>query len=77
MRLKSRLNVEIDGYYFTGHNGLFWHSGDFWMNEEKIKKVYNNGSMSILLFGSKVGVKKLRKQALKCKIKLQTYTLPF
>lgn len=78
MSQKFRLrDVEIEGYYFTGHEGLFWHSGEFWLNEEKVKKVCNNGSMSILLYGSKIGVKKLRKQARKCTIKLLKETLPF
>jgi len=78
MSQKFRLrDVEIDGYYFIGHEGLFWHSGDFWLNEEKVKKVCNNGSMSILVYGEKLGVKKLRKQARKCRIKLLKETLPF
>lgn len=78
MRHKFRLqDIEVDGYYFPSHQGLIWHSGEFWYNEEKVKKVCNNGSLSIMLCGSKVGVKKLRKQALKCKIKLLKETLPF
>lgn len=78
MSLKFRLKeIEVDGYYFTGHEGLIWHSGEFWQDEELVKKIYNNGSLSILLFGSKTGVKKLRKQAIKCKIKLLKEKLPF
>ena len=69
--------IEIDGYYFINHEGLYWHSGEFWFNEEKLKKVNNNGSLSIMLHGSKLGVKKLRKQARKCKIKLEKFKMPF
>ncbi|HMO63322.1 MAG TPA: hypothetical protein PKC39_14650 [Ferruginibacter sp.] len=78
MSQKFRLkDVEVTGYYFPSHEGLLWHSGDFWYNEEKVKKVCNNGSMSLLLAGSKIGVKKLRKEARLCKIKLLKETLPF
>ena len=69
--------VEIDGYYFLNQEGLYWHSGNFWYNETELKKVSNNGSLSILLHGSKIGVKKLRSQARKCKIKLNKYHCPF
>ncbi len=76
--MKFRLkDIEIDGYYFTGHEGLYWHGNEFWFNERKLKKVNNNGSLSILLHGSKIGVKKLRKQARKCKIKLLKEEPPF
>ncbi len=70
--------VEIDGYYFTNVDGLFWHSGKFWFNEVEVKEVYNNGSKSILIYGStKMGVKKLRTFAKRCKIKLYIEHLPF
>lgn len=75
VRLKE---VEIDGYYFTEIEGLFWHSGRFWFNERPVKEVYNNGSKSIILYGSsKKSIRQLRKQAKRCKIKLYTETLPF
>ena len=79
MSLKFRLKeVEIDGYYFIGIEGLIWHSGKFWHYEEEVKEVYNNGSKSILLYGSvKRGIKKLRKFAKPCKIKILTENLPF
>lgn len=70
--------VQIDGYYFPGYEGLFWHSGKFWFNEEEVKRVNNNGSLSILLYGSsKKSVKQLRKIARQCKIKLYKASLPF
>jgi hypothetical protein len=69
--------IEIDGYYFLSHEGLYWHSGEFWHNDIQLKKVNNNGSLSILLHGSKIGIKKLRKQARKCKIKLEKFKMPF
>jgi hypothetical protein len=79
MNRKFRLKeVEINGYYFTNTEGLFWHSGKFWFNEQEIKQVNNNGSLSILLYGSsKRSVKKLRKFARPCKIKLFIEALPF
>lgn len=79
MSQKFRLReVEIDGYYFINVEGLFWHSGNFWYNEIEVKQVYNNGSLSILLHGSqKLGIKKLRRFARKCKIKIFTERLPF
>lgn len=70
--------IEIDGYYFIGIEGLYFHSDKFWFNEEEVKQVYNNGSLSILLYGtSKKSIKKLRKQARRCRIKLFTEPLPF
>jgi hypothetical protein len=78
MSRKFRLqDVEVEGYYFPQHEGLLWHSGEFWFNEEQVKKVCNNGSISLLICGSKIGLKKLRKQARKCKIKLLKEKLPF
>lgn len=69
--------IEINGYYFPKREGLYWHSGEFWFNENQLKKVNNNGSLSVLLHGSKIGIKKLRKQARKCKIKLEKFKMPF
>lgn len=70
--------VEVDGYYFTNIDRLFWHSGKFWMNDEEVPIVFNNGSKSILLYGSsKRGLNKLRKFAKQCKVKLYTEPLPF
>lgn len=69
--------IEIDGYYFINHEGLLWHSGQFWHNEKQLKKVYNNGSLSIMLYNSKIGIKKLRTQARKCKIKIEKNKCPF
>jgi hypothetical protein len=78
MSNKVRLkNVEIEGYYFINHPGLYWHSGSFWHNEDEIKIVYNNGSNAVKFCGKKLGIKKLRKQAIKCKINIEKYSLPF
>jgi hypothetical protein len=49
-----------------------------WLGEEEIPIVYNNGSKSILIYGSsKRGVKKLRKLAKKCTITILSEKLPF
>ncbi len=79
MSLKVRItDVKIQGYYFPGHEGLFWHSGDFWLNEVKVKKVYNNGSLSILLYGSsKKSIKQLRLIAQPCTITIVKEKTPF
>jgi hypothetical protein len=75
MRIKE---IEIDGYSFTDVDGLTWHSGKFWMNDKEVKRVYNNGSIALLLYGyQKKSIKKLRKTAVKCKIKIYTEPLPF
>jgi len=74
-RLKD---IEVDGYYFIGYEGLIWHSGKFWFNEQEVKQVFNNGSLSILLYGSsKKSIKQLRKLAKPCRIKLLKEVLPF
>ena len=79
MSHKFRLqDIETEGYYFPGYEGLYWHSGSFWFNEDEVKQVCNNGSLSILLYGStKKSIKQLRKIARPCKIKLLKQTLPF
>ena len=79
MNTRFRLKeVEINGYYFIGYEGLFWHSGKWWHNEIEQKVVENNGSLSVLLYGvSKKSIKQLRKIAKPCKIKLLTEHLPF
>lgn len=70
--------VQIEGYYFTEVDGLFFHSGKFWMNDEQVKVVCNNGSKSLLLYGiSKKSIAKLRKCAKRCIIKIYTERLPF
>lgn len=75
MRVKE---IEVDGYCFTDVPGLTWHSGKFWMNDAEVKKVYNNGSVALLLYGSqKKSIKKLRRTAVKCKLKIYTEPLPF
>jgi len=67
-RLKE---VEVNGYYFSGIDGLFWHSGKWWFNNVEQKVVENNGSLSVLLYGvTKKSIKKLRKLANPCKIKI-------
>lgn len=74
IRLKE---VRIDGYYFTDHEGLLFHSGKFWFNDKPLKIVYNNGSKAVDFFGSKLGIKKLRKKALKCAIIIDKDGCPF
>lgn len=70
--------IETNGYYFLNVPHLFWHSGKFWMHDKEVKQVYNNGSLSLLLYGSsKKSIKQLRKLARPCKIKLFTEELPF
>jgi hypothetical protein len=78
-KVRFRLkDIEVKGYYFIAYEGLYWHSGHFWFNEEKVKQVENNGSLSILLYGtSKKSVKKLRAMALPCTIKLLKEKMPF
>lgn len=69
--------VKVSGYGFTGYDGLFWHSGKFWFNNTEVKKVYNNGSIAILLYGTKKSIKQLRKLAYPCTIIIHTDPLPF
>lgn len=60
--------IKIQGYGFRGYEGLFWHSGKFWFDGRELKKVYNNGSISILIYGSKKSIRQLRKVAFPCEI---------
>ena len=69
--------IEVDGYCFTDVQGLTWHSGKFWLNDMEVKRVVNNGSLSLLIYGSKKSIKKLRKTAVPVKIKIYTEPLPF
>lgn len=68
--MKVRIKVKTMGYYFPKHPGLVWHSGKFWFNEKETKIIYNNGSKAILYGGTKLGIKKLRKQAIKCQVEI-------
>jgi hypothetical protein len=78
VKAKFRLqDIETTGYYFTGYEGLYWHSGCFWLNEEKAKMINNNGSLSVSYYGSKKSVKQLRKIAKQCTIKLLKEKIPF
>lgn len=76
MSHKIRIKVKTQGYYFPKHSGLVWHSGKFWHNEKEAKIVYNNGSKAVLISGTKYGIIKLRKQAIKCTIEILD-DLPF
>lgn len=69
--------VKIIGYGFRGYDGLFWHSNKFWFNDKELKKVYNNGSLCLVLYGSKKSIKQLRKLAYKCEIIIYSEPLPF
>ena len=68
----------VDGYFFVGYEGLYWHNGKFWFNEIEVRKVFNNGSLSLLLYGScKKSIRQLRKIARPCKIKIEEERMPF
>lgn len=68
MREKIRIEVKVAGWYFPSHPGLVWHSGKFWMDGKPAKLVYNNGSKALLIAGTKYGMRKLRKEAVKCEV---------
>jgi len=56
-------------YKFKGIDNLYCDlSGNFFLDEKPIKKVYNNGSVSIIINKSKRGLIKLRKLAYKSEI---------
>jgi hypothetical protein len=77
MSKKVRLKeVTVDGFLFPNHEGLIWHSGSFWFGDRELKRVCNNGSLAVDFFGSKLGVKKLRKQARRCRVKIEEERLP-
>lgn len=67
-------SVKIQGYTFPDFPNLLWHSGKFWVGEQRVKRVYNNGSNAMLIYGRKFGEKKwlplLRRQAVRCEIEL-------
>ena len=68
MRKKLRSDVKVKGWFFPSHNGLVFHSGKFWQNHEEVRRVNNNGSVSLLLGGVKYGLKKLRADAQPCDV---------
>lgn len=72
--MKKIDSIKIDGYVFPDFPNLIFHSGKFWIGEDEVKEVYNNGSVSMIIYGVKRGKKKLlpilRKQAVKCSIEL-------
>ena len=70
MSAKVRTEVSVNGWYFPTMPGLVFHSGKFWFNGNEVKKIYNNGSLAILISGKKHGLKKLRSHATPCKITL-------
>ena len=66
--------IEIVGYLFPSFPGLVFHSNKFWLNEIEVAEVYNNGSLALVIHGTKKGktklLKQLRKEAVKCMIKV-------
>ena len=76
MSKKRRFEAKVKGYNFPSFDGLVWHSSSFWLHGEKLKEVYNNGSKSILIGGTKHGLNKFRKEAQPCEITLFD-NLPF
>lgn len=75
-KIRIRTKLEVDGFYFPSMSGLVWHSDNFWLHQNKLKYVYNNGSKSILIGGTKHGLRKFRKEAKPCKITILD-ELPF
>ncbi len=58
-------------YKFKGVENLYCDlKGDFFYNEKPIRKIYNNGSVSVLVGNSKRGLIKLRKLAYKTQIEI-------
>ena len=58
-------------YKFKGINDLYCDlSGNFFYKDKHAKKVYNNGSASVLCGRSKLGLIKLRKLAYKTEIEI-------
>jgi len=60
-------NLDFEEVYkFNGIDNLHCDlKGNFYFNNKPIKKVYNNGSLSVLIGKSKRGIKTLRKLAYK------------
>lgn len=53
-------------FRFKGFDNLHCDmDGNFFVNDKPVKKVYNNGSLAILVGKSKLGIIKLRKLAYK------------
>lgn len=76
MKRKVRIDAKVIGYYFPSKPNLIFHSGKFWVNDLEAKLIYNNGSQSVLYGSSKLSIKKLRKEAMKCEVTLID-SLPF
>ena len=74
---KRKLDIDdkIIAYKFINFEGLIFHSNKFWMNEKPCRVVYNNGSKSVLVGNQKLGIIKLRKNAIK--IETTKTKLPF
>lgn len=66
--MKVRCDAKVKGWYFPSKQNLIWHSGKFWLNDSPAKLVFNNGSNSINYYGSKISIKKLRKEAVECEV---------
>ena len=59
-------NNQIVRYTFSGYKGLYAdEKGQFYYKDKPVKKVYNNGSISVLVGTTKIGLIKLRKLAVK------------
>lgn len=69
--------IEVEGYYFPSVQNLYWHSGHFWMNDNQLDIVFNNGTRAVNIYGSKKSLRKLRREAIKCKITIQDNSVPF
>jgi hypothetical protein len=65
---KIRTEVKVKGWHFPGFPGLVFHSGSFWLNNDKVREVFNNGSRALLIGSTKHGLRKLRAQAQPCEI---------
>lgn len=75
MSKKINTIVTVNGYRFNDWPGLLWHSGGWWINDVQTKPVFNNGSLAIRYGGTKIGIKKLRKQAIPCIVTIDN--IPF
>jgi hypothetical protein len=76
MRIKE---IRVEGWKFSGFEGLLYYQCKWWYNGVLVKEVYNNGSMALLINGVKYGKDKFLKARRKdaVKVVLVVDDLPF
>jgi hypothetical protein len=64
--------VIVKGFIYPSVDNLYMYADEFYLDNKKLSKIYNNGSFSVVINGSKKSIKKLAKEAIETDIRFNS-----